>query len=139
EGSVIDWSEEIESLENGARRVLGHIVWLLKEAERVSQRMFCKYCKRHKKQNVFGSTGSINFGRKSSVKEHAFSDQHIDTIKLDTAGETIDKESGQLTVVGSINFVAKVLLKNIQHIDAIKLDTAEETIDKEQRTNHIIG
>ncbi|CAG8834718.1 42358_t:CDS:2 [Gigaspora margarita] len=35
QGSIIDWSEEIESLENGARRVLGHIVWLLKEAEKL--------------------------------------------------------------------------------------------------------
>ena len=34
QGTIIDWSEEIESLEKGACRVLGHIVWLLKEAEK---------------------------------------------------------------------------------------------------------
>ncbi|CAG8651614.1 3890_t:CDS:2 [Dentiscutata erythropus] len=34
-GSIIDWSKELESLESGARRILGHIVWLLKEAEKL--------------------------------------------------------------------------------------------------------
>ncbi|CAG8519755.1 13839_t:CDS:2 [Racocetra fulgida] len=33
---------------------------------------------------------SINFGQKSSVKEHASSDQHIDAIKLDTAKKLKD-------------------------------------------------
>ncbi|KAF0459383.1 crinkler family protein [Gigaspora margarita] len=35
DGTLIDWSEEIEPLEKGTRRVLGHIIWLLKEAEKL--------------------------------------------------------------------------------------------------------
>ncbi|CAG8759897.1 22167_t:CDS:2 [Dentiscutata erythropus] len=66
----------------------------LPQYDKVSQQIFCKYCKQHKKQNVFGSTESINFGHKLSIKEQAFSDQYIDAIKLNTAEETLDNESG---------------------------------------------
>ncbi|CAG8829959.1 22687_t:CDS:2, partial [Cetraspora pellucida] len=73
---------------------LNEFRWL--QYDKTSQRMFCKYCKRYNKSNVFGTTGSVNFGRKSSVKEHAFSDQHQDAIRLESAEKIIEKESEQL-------------------------------------------
>ncbi|CAG8633304.1 1402_t:CDS:1, partial [Scutellospora calospora] len=62
---------------------------------------------------------SINFGRKSSVKEHASSDQHIDAIKLDTAEKLKDKESEQLTqknnghIVGILKIVYTLIRQDI--------------------------
>jgi len=31
--AILDWTEESEALEKGGSRILGRIVWLLKEAE----------------------------------------------------------------------------------------------------------
>ena len=36
-GTMIDWSEETVSLEKGICIVLGHIVWLLKSAEKLME------------------------------------------------------------------------------------------------------
>ncbi|RIB21354.1 hypothetical protein C2G38_2140706 [Gigaspora rosea] len=35
EGSLIDWSGRLAAMENGVRIILGQIIWLLKEAEKM--------------------------------------------------------------------------------------------------------
>ncbi|CAG8549025.1 2502_t:CDS:2 [Cetraspora pellucida] len=74
---------------------LNEFRWL--QFDKISQQMFCKYCKCYNKSNAFGSMGSVNFGRKSSVKKHASSEQHKDAIRLDAAKKTVNKELEQLT------------------------------------------
>ncbi|CAG8695577.1 23972_t:CDS:1, partial [Racocetra persica] len=43
------------------------------------------------------STGFVNFGQKSFIKEHASSEQHKDAIRLDAVKKTVNKELEQPT------------------------------------------
>ncbi|CAG8540578.1 4493_t:CDS:2 [Cetraspora pellucida] len=98
---------------------LNEFRWL--QFNKISQQMFCKYCKCYNKSNVFRSTRSVNFGRKSSVKEHASLEQHKNAIKLDAAKKTINKELEQLTEQNKNHIIriAKILLQSYNIIDKL--------------------
>ncbi|CAG8684471.1 12174_t:CDS:2, partial [Cetraspora pellucida] len=105
----------IKSKSNFQNSWLSKFKWL--QYNKISQRMFCKYCTVHKKSNVFGR--SINFNRKSSVKEHASSDQHIDAIRLEAAKIIADEASAksmqksEAHVIGVLKIVNSLVREDI--------------------------
>lgn len=79
--------------------------------------MFCNICQIHKQKNNFVSPGSSNF-RKSAVVEHASSNDHVQSLKLETAAKSnqivnlIDKvhekaDDAMCTLFRNAYFVAK--------------------------------
>ncbi|CAG8714026.1 7286_t:CDS:2, partial [Racocetra persica] len=53
---------------------LNEFKWL--QFDKISQWIFCKYCKYYNKSNTFGSTGSVNFGQKINKELEQLTEQN---------------------------------------------------------------